>query len=167
MNKTNYDYPVKEIVIDEIINNIKHNEDDGILIKSIISELEKNVAETIRAGECANIPRIGCVKINSIKRTIYSSHLGFKIARKNMTKEEYKQHVGSWVIEHKIKQKEKEENDKYLRKLRAINKKKYDFMFTNINKSYADMFIFAITKLDEIPFDKDFEELYQSLKDEE
>ena len=42
---------------------------------------------------------------------------------------------------------------------------KYDTLFKRLGKAYAEMFIYSIYILEEIPFDNEWEEQYQSLKD--
>lgn len=150
----------------DILNDINFiDNEERLLCESIITNLEKQASNAIRDMKTVQLPFIGCIRINPVKRELRDNFKNFRIARKNMTKEQYKDHVREYVYDIKQKQKEKDKLKTRLYKIKRHNKNKYDEYFKKLGKSYADMFIYSIYLLKEIPFDEEFENHYQSLKD--
>ena len=131
------------------------NEEERFLCDSIISNLEKT----------ASIPYIGCVRINPVKRSLREAKLHLSAVRKGLSKEQYKEHVRSYVVDLKEKQKEKDRIKLLFAKIRRNNKKKYEILFKTCGKAYAELFIMSIYWLKEVAFDQEWEEHYQSLKE--
>ena len=113
----------------------------------------------------AQIPFIGCLRINPVKRKLREAKLHLSSVRKSLTKEQYKEHVRSYVIDLKEQQAKADRIKLAIIRIRRNNKKKYDTLFKRLGKAYAEMFIYSIYILEEIPFDNEWEEQYQSLKD--
>ena len=124
------------------------NEEERFLCDSIISNLEKTASDAIRSMKTASIPYIGCVRINPVKRSLREAKLHLSSVRKGLSKEQYKEHVRSYVVE-----------------IRRNNKKKYEQLFKTCGKAYAELFIMSIYWLKEVTFDQEWEEHYQSLKE--
>lgn len=141
------------------------NEEERFLCDSIISNLEKSASDAIRSMKTASIPYIGCVRINPVKRSLREAKLHLSSVRKGLSKEQYKEHVRSYVVDLKEKQKEKDRIKLLFAKIRRNNKKKYEQLFKTCGKVYAELFIMSIYWLKEVPFDQEWEEHYQSLKE--
>lgn len=149
----------------DILNDMDfNNEDERLLCESIITNLEKDAASAIREMKTVSLPFIGCLRINPIKRKLRDAKLHLSLMRKNMSKDDYKQHVRDIVHEFGQEMDKSDAEKLIMKKIRSNNKKQYDNLFKKLGKGYADMFIFAVRKLKEVPFNEEFEELYQTLK---
>lgn len=141
------------------------DEEEKLLCDSIITNLEKTASDTIRSMKIAQIPFIGCLRINPVKRKFRDSKLHLKTIRKSLTKEQYKEHVRSYIIDLKEQQKEEDKLKLIFTRIRRNNKKRYEELFKNCGKAYAEMFIMSIYWLKEVPFSQEFEDYYKSIKD--
>ena len=151
---------------DNILNDLDFvNDEEKFLCDSIISNLERMASDNIRDMKCVQLPLIGAIRINPIKRKLRDSKLHLSAIRKTLTKEQYKEHVKSFVEDLKEQQKEEDRLKLVFKRIRSNNKDKYDRLFKTCGKTYAELFIMAIYWLEEVPFDADWEEHYQSLKD--
>lgn len=149
----------------DILNEIHFdNDDDKKLCNSIINELESAMSRDIRDLKIVQIPFIGCVRINPVKRQLRDASKTFRVIRKNLSKEEYKEYVRDYVNELKDKQKKIDEDKLIFTRIRRNNKKKYEELYKNINKSYAEMFIYSIYLIKEVPYNEEWEEYYKTLK---
>lgn len=150
----------------DILNELDfENEEEKLLCDSIISNLEKTASDTIRSMKVAQIPFIGCVRINPVKRKFRDSKLHLSTVRKSLTKEQYKEHVRSYIIDLKEQQKEEDKLKLIFTRIRRNNKKQYEKLFKRCGRAYAEMFIMSIYWLKEVPFSQEFEDYYNSLKD--
>lgn len=166
INEADSEYVIISKNKNDILNELDfEDEDERYLCDAIISNLEKSAADTIRNMKVAQIPYIGCIRINPIKRELGKAKLHLSSVRKSLTKEQYKEHVRSYVIDLKEQQAKADKVKFDILRIRRNNKKKYDKLFKSLGKAYAEMFIFAIYIMDEVPFDAEWEEHYQSLKD--
>ena len=151
---------------EDILNDLDFVDDEErFLCDSIISNLEEMVSDNVRDMKCAQIPHIGCIRINPIKRQLRDSKLHLRAIRKSVSKSQYKDHVRDYVNTLKEQQKETDRIKLVFNRIRSKNKKRYETLFKNCGKTYAELFIKAIYWLDEVPFDAEWEEHYQSLKD--
>lgn len=149
----------------DILNDMDfEDEEERLLCDSIITNMETYAAKSIKEMKVVQLPFIGCVRINPVKTELKQVCTNFKFARRYMTKDEYKNHVRSYVIDIKEKQEEKDRLKIIINKIKRKNKKKYEALFKHLGKAYAEMFIYSIYILKEVPFDAEWEEHYQSLK---
>lgn len=159
------DYTIVNKRINDILVEVTDDLDERILIESIITGIEKSASETIKAGKVAQLPFIGCIRKSPVKKAMQDNYENFRIARKNMTKEQYKAHVSSFIVDAK-KSIERENFRKHnVKKVRSRNRKRYDVLFINLGKPYAEMFIFAILSLKEVPYNQDVQDAFDRLKD--
>lgn len=166
INEADIDYVIISKNKEDILNELDfENEEERYLCDAIITNLEKSVSDTIRNMKVAQIPYIGCLRINPVKRKFRDAKLHLSSVRKSLTKEQYKEHVRSYIIDLKEQQAEADRIKLEITRIRRNNKKKYDTLFKRLGKAYAEMFIYSIYILEEIPFDAEWEEQYQSLKD--
>lgn len=148
----------------DILNDMDFNdEDERLLCESIITNLEKNAASSIREMKTVSLPFIGCIRINPIKRKLRDAKLHLSLMRKNMTKAEYKQHVKDIVHEFGQEMDKADAEKLIMTKIRRNNKKHYDELYKKLGRAYAEMFIFSIRALKDIPFDKEWQEKYDEL----
>ena len=110
-----------------------------------------------------NIPMIGCVRINPIRRALRDKKLHLSLIRSNLTKEEYKNYVRDTIVELKTKQKAIDKYKARFNRIKSIYKKKYTLMYNTIGKAYAELYITALTLFNEVPYDEEWEETYQKL----
>lgn len=168
INETNDEYIIISKNTDDILNDMDfENEEERILCESIITNLERTAATNIRNMNAVSIPYIGVLRINPVKRKFATSKLHLSLMRKNMTKEEYKNHVRDTVRGFAKEQKELDEKKLIVTRIKRNNKKKYEEYYKKLGSAYANMYIEAIRLLKELPFDADWEEHYQSLKNKE
>lgn len=150
--------------INDILNDIDfNNEDERLMCESIIDNLESYAAAEIRNMKIVSLPSIGCVRINPVKRKLRDAKLHLSTIRRITSKENYKQHVKELVSDFYQELNKKDAEKLIITKIRRHNKKKYDKLYKKYGKGYAEMFIFAIKSLKEVPFDEEWEELYQQL----
>lgn len=139
------------------------NEDEYYIYDSIISGIEKIASREIKNMKTVQLPFIGCLRINPIKRELRNAKLHLSAIRKSLSKEQYKDHVRSYVVDLKIKQAEKDRLKLILNRIKSNNKKRYDFLYRNCGRAYAELFIKSIYWLKEVPFSQEFEDLYNSI----
>lgn len=166
LNEADIEYVIISKNKNDILNELDfENEEERLLCDSIISNLEKTASNTIRDMKVAQIPFIGCLRINPVKRKFRDAKLHLRTVRNSLTKEQYKEHVRSYIVDLKEKQKEEDRIKLIFARIRRNNKKKYEQLFKKCGKAYAELFIMSIYWLKEVPFDSKWEEHYQSLKD--
>lgn len=142
------------------------DEAERALCDSIITNNEKLIAENLRNMKVVQIPYIGNMRINPVQRKMRDNYKNFKIARRNMTKEQYKEHVRSYFIEAKQNQDFIDRRKRIYRRNKSNNKVEYERLIEKLGRSYAEMYLFAIYLLEYIPFDAEWEEHYQELKNQ-
>lgn len=143
------------------------DEDERLLCESIITNLEKYAAASIKDMKIVSLPFIGCVRINPIKRKLRDAKLHLSLIRKNMSKTDYKQYVKDIVDEFGEEMSKADTEKLIMTKIRSNNKKRYDEYYKKLGRAYAEMFIYSIRLLKEVPFDIEWEEYYQELKGED
>lgn len=149
----------------DILNDMDfNNEDERLLCESIITNLEKDAASAIREMKTVSLPFIGCLRINPIKRKLRDAKLHLSLMRKNMSKDDYKQHVRDIVHEFGQEMDKADTEKLIMTKIRRNNKKHYDELYKKLGRAYAEMFIFSIRVLKEVPYSQEFEDYYNQLK---
>lgn len=141
--------------------------EDRVMCESIIESMDKDIAELISNDKVANIPFIGCVRRNPIRKVITDNFNNFRIARTHLTKEQYKEHVRCIVNDAKEELKEKEFHKRFINRVRSRNKKKYERYFLTYGKAYAEMYIKAILLMEEVPFNPEVEEAFETIRNNE
>lgn len=161
----NNEYVIISKDTDNILDDLDFkNEDDKILCKSIIDNLEKQAAAEIRKMKVVQLPLIGCIRIDPIKRRLRDAKLHLSLMRKNMSKADYKQYVKDIVHEFGQEMDKADREKLIMKKIRSANKKQYEMYYKKLGRAYAEMYIYSIRLLKEVVFDADWEEQYQSLK---
>ena len=125
INEANEEYVIISKTKDDILNELDfENEEERLLCDSIISNLEKTASDTIHDMKVAQIPFIGCLRINPVKRKLREAKLHLSAIRKNISKEQYKEHVRSYIIDLKEQQKKEDALKLIFTRIRRNNKKK-------------------------------------------
>lgn len=158
-----FEFPVLVKEMNDIIEDLKVDEDDSIMYKSIIGSMDKMIFESAANDKCASIPYVGCVRINPTYISIRDNGKVFKEARKRMNKIEYKQFAIDTIKTYKDKEKAADKFKFRMQKIRFKNKAKYEELYKNLGKAYADMFLYSIYLFKEVPFDADWEYKYREL----
>jgi hypothetical protein len=166
INESDVNYVIISKNKEDILNEIDfNNEEERFLCDAIITNLEKYAANSIRNMKATQLPYIGTLRINPVKRQFRDAKLHLSSVRKNITKEQYKEHVRSYINDLKEKQKKLDKIKLTMLHIRRKNKKKYDALYKRLGKNYAELYIMSIYWLTEVPFNLEWEEHYQSLKE--
>lgn len=166
LNEADNKFIIVQKDTNDILNELEfNNELERDLCGCIIRELENKASEVIQARQIAQIPYIGCIRLNPVRLDFCKAKLHLSTIRKNITKEQYKEHVHSYIVDLKRKHDYLDRKKYYITKLRQHNRNTYDKYFKLFGRSYAELYIYAMTLLEEIPFDEEWENKYQSLKD--
>lgn len=160
----NYETVVKDS--SNILNEINfETEDDALIMKSIINSLEKEIVENFKDGKTVSIPYIGCIRKSVFQKRISDRTDEIKENYRTMTPEEYKEYHRKLFKETAIEV-QKQNYIKYrFRRIRSINKKKYDELVFVHGIHYADFWIKSIYWLKDVPFDPEVQAAYDRLKD--
>lgn len=150
----------------DILNDIDfEHDDDRILCDTIITDIEKTAAKGVLADKIVQLPFLGSMRKSPLRKVVQKNRTNFKIARTHMTKKEYQEYVGEIMREGKIEI-EKEEKEKIrIKKIKSRFRKKYDSYYKNLGAEYANMFIYSMSILKEVPFNADVQEMFDNLKD--
>lgn len=147
--------------INNILDDINLHGEDRILCKSIIDNLEKEAAINIRQEKCIAIPHIGTIQKNWYRSKLISHYKDFKEARKTMTSEEYIEYTAKVMEEEKRKHKEEENRIKAEKRFKKRFLKRWISITKDRGYAYANLWLYAITKLSIIEFDSEIEEVYE------
>ena len=166
IEELNDDFMVISKTSSDIINGMYfETEEDKLLCESIIDNLEKSISEGLKEEKIVQLPFLGCLRKSPLKKEVRKNYTNFKIARKYMSKEDYKAHVKAVVNDAK----EKIAKDDFLKlrikRIKSKNKKKYESLYLKVGKAYAEMFIFALLNLKEVPFNQEIQDAFDNLKD--
>lgn len=160
LNKLEYE----EINIDDILNDIHfEKEDDKLLMKDIISNLEFVIAEEIKNGKCVQIPYIGSLRKNPLKETLEQNRTNFRIAAKSLSKEGFKEHCSLVFKKKKDELRIQDYNKTKLKQMRKRHQKEFEQLYVNIGPAYANMYIFSKTLMKAVDFNEEFENKIQEL----
>lgn len=159
------EYPIVVSEVNDVLDSIEFNSfEERCLCEAIITEMDKAIADTISDEKVANIPFIGCVRRNPIRKAINDNKEKLKVIRKGITKEQYKDHVRCILNDAREKVEKEDARKRFEKTFRNKNKKKYERYFINYGRAYAEAFIKALTWLEEVPFDIEVEEAFENLR---
>lgn len=166
INEVDSTYTIHEKRIADVLNDIEFDtKEDKNICKSIILQLEKIAARNIVAYKTVNIPYIGCIRRSNMQKAMQDNYINFRLARKHLNIDDYREHVRGIIYEAKVKEAKQDEIKTAIYKIRQKNKKQYKKLATTIGYRYAELYIYAIYLLKEIPYSQEFEDYYKSLKD--
>lgn len=147
----------------DILSELTDDPKERLIYKSIIDGIETTASNAIKNGKTAQLPSIGCIRKNPIRKVIQDNFENFRIARRNLSKDDYKEHVRCIVIDAK-EQLVKNANERLIvKRTMSKNKKRYDKLYITLGRSYAEMFIKSILLLKEVPYILEVQEQYDRL----
>lgn len=151
---------------DDILDNMSFDtKEDKLLCSDIIDNLDKSIADGLRQQKIVQIPLIGCLRINPVRKEFNENRKALKAIRKSVNKDQYRQYIKDYIGELRNKQRAKDSYKLIITRIKKCNKKKYDYFARNLGYAYAELFIISVYWLKEVPFDAEWEEWYQSLKE--
>ena len=160
LNKLEYE----EKDINDILSDISFEiEDDKLLMKDVISNLESVVAEEVKNGKCVQIPYIGSVRKNPLKETLEKNRTNFRIAAKSLSKEGFKEHCSLIFKQKKDELRIQDYEKSKVKQIRKRHRKEFERLYVDIGPAYANMYIKSKMMLAPVLFDEEFEERYQEL----
>ena len=157
------DYIIVIKRMDDILQEVTTSIDERVIYESIISNLEQSAADNINNDKIVQLPSIGCIRKNPIRKVIKANYANFKEARKTLNKDEYKDHVRGIIVDARIQQAKEDYDKSILKKIRSRNKKKYDKFYINLGKAYAELYIQSFLFFREVPFNQDVQDAYDSI----
>lgn len=150
----------------DIIGEIEFETNDGALLcESIITSLERYAAQKLKEEKAVQLPIIGVLRKNPIKKVLKESRSELKMLRKTNDKETYKNIIRNKVYNAKIELKKLDDEKLHLTKLKSIYKKEYETFAKTIGTAFADMFIYSKTLFKYVPFDREVQRMYDELKE--
>lgn len=157
------DYAMITKNTNDILNDMDMNEDDELLTKSIITNLEKDVVTAVKNNQIAGIPQIGTVRKSPIRQAVMEHKEELKNARDRLTKEEYAVHLKEFVTEERAKDIEKQVAKRVYRRTKIVNKKMYDKLVIANGFAHANLYIQSILWLDYVPFDEEVQDAFDRI----
>lgn len=159
------DYVEKDI--NDILEDIEFdNIDDLLICKDIITHLETTAAEEIKNDKCVQLPFIGSIRKNPLRKVLDENRTAFKLVAKNFSKEDAKAHYASVFQEKKNELRLEDYKKAKLKEVRNRNKTKYEQLYTHLGPAYANMYLNAILMMRMVEFDQDFEDKIRELANE-
>lgn len=159
------DYVEKDI--NDILEDIEFdNIDDELICKDIITHLETTAAEEIKNDKCVQLPFIGSIRKNPLRKVLDENRTAFKLVAKNFSKEDAKAHYASVFQEKKNELRLEDYKKAKLKEVRNRNKTKYEQLYTHLGPAYANMYLNAILMMRMVEFDQDFEDKIRELSNE-
>lgn len=160
LNKLEYE----EVDVNDILNDIHfETEDDKLLMKDIISNLESVVAKEVKNGKCVQIPYIGSLRKNPLKETLEKNRTNFRIAAKSLSKEGFKEHCSLVFKKKKDELRIRDYEKAKLKQIRKRHQKEFEQLYVEIGSAYANMYIFSKTLMRAVEFNEEFEDKIQEL----
>lgn len=159
------DYVEKDI--NDILEDIEFdNIDDELICKDIITHLETTAAEEIKNDKCVQLPFIGSIRKNPLRKVLDENRTAFKFVAKNFSKEDAKAHYASVFQEKKNELRLEDYKKAKLKEVRNRNKTKYEQLYTHLGPAYANMYLNAILMMRMVEFNQDFEDKIRELTNE-
>ena len=160
---TDFEYILVVKNSSDIISGITHDPTEQLVYESIIAGIESNAADAVKAGKTAQLPAIGCIRKSPVRQAIKDNKDELSQARQNMSASTYKEHVQKLVIDTKQNQSRIDRNKLAIRNVRSRYKKQYDRYHLTIGKAYAELFIYSLLCLSEVPYVLEVQEAYDRL----
>lgn len=159
------DYVEKDI--NDIIEDLNfENEDDILITKDIINHLENTAAEEIKNDKCVQLPFIGSIRKNPLRKVLDKNRTAFRIASKQLSKEDFKEYTASVFQEKKNEMRLEDYKKAKIKEVRNKNKVKYEQYFTHLGPAYANMYLHAILMMRMVEYNQEFEDRLKELDNE-
>lgn len=142
------------------------NDDERLLCSSIIESLEIELATQFRNDKCVNIPYIGKLQRNIVKRNVLKNYKRFKEVSQNLTIQERKEFFKAAYAEEKEKQKELAKERKKSKIIINKNYSKYISLSRKKGIAFAELYFKFRSQLKYVPFNQEVHDAYvESLGD--
>lgn len=159
-----YDIIVKDS--NDILNEINFsNDNDALIMKTIISNMERDIANELVKGHTVAIPFIGRVWKNPARELLRPYKKELFENSKYMSREEYIEECKKLFGEVRKELDYLDFVKGALKRIKMKNKVKYDKYFLSLGKTYADMYIKSIYWLSYVPYDQEVQDQFDRLKD--
>lgn len=156
------DYVEKDI--EDILTDINFkNLNDELVCKDIILHLENTAAEEIKNDKCVQLPFIGSIRKNPLRKVLIDNKVNFKLAAKNLNKDEAKEYFASVFREKKQEMRKADYERAKIIEVRNKNKIKYEQYYTHLGPAYANMYLRAILMMRMVEYDQEFEDRIKEL----
>lgn len=163
-DNVDHDYILIYKDIDNILEELNYVEqNDKLLCRSIIDSLENEAAKQLLDGKCVALPYIGNIRRSPLKMAMISHYKDFKQKRTELTKTEYKEYCKKVMTEEKRNIQNNEIKKRKLNTLKRKHLPKWIEYEKRFGATYANVWLFSITKFTVIEFDEDVEEAIQSI----
>lgn len=139
---------------------------EELLCRDIITHLETTAAEEIQNDKCVQLPFIGSIRKNPLRKVLDNNRTAFKIAAKNLSKEDFKHHCASVFQEKKNELRLEDYKKAKLKEIRNKNKTKYEQYYTHLGPAYANMYLHAILMMRMVEYNQEFEDRLKELRNE-
>lgn len=152
----------------DIISEIEFDtEDDMLICTDIIRSLEQYAAKNIKDDKTVQLPYIGSVRKDPVKKMFKEQKKELKAIRKQCDKDTYRQIVKD-KVNSIIKQQESLEY-RYIQceQLKRLYKKEYEHNCKTKGEAYANMIIYSKTLFEYVPFDMEVQKMYEELMDKD
>ena len=134
-----------------------------LLCEDIITHLESTAAKEILNDKCVQLPFIGALRKNPLKKTLEDNRAKFKSLSKHLSKEDFKEYTKE-VFANKKKELRKADYEKAkFKEIRNKYKSKYETYYKILGAAYANFFIKSIMMMEIIEFNQEFEDRMQEL----
>ena len=142
------------------------DEDEELLCKDIITHLETTAAEEMQNDKCVQLPFIGSIRKNPLRKVLDKNRTAFKIAAKNLSKEDFKEYCASVFQERKDELRLEDYKKSKIREVRNKNKIKYEQYYTHLGPAYANMYLHSFLMLRMVEYNQEFEDKLRELNNE-
>lgn len=156
-------HPMKDVF--ELLKRDGVGDDDLLLYQSIILNLESLAAESLRNNLIISIPNFANIRKNPAQQAIIKHKTALKIARKSMSKDDYVHYAKSIAASAKLEDQRKQYRKRMYASTKTKNKKKYENLYINFGKAYANFWIESLLMMEIIPYNEEIEAAFKRLKD--
>lgn len=125
----------------DILECLGKNKIDTEITKSIIEDIENTLEKGLNERKCVSIPYIGRIRRSEYKEMIAASREELREVKNKVSLEEYKQYRRDLYKSFKEKCRDRDRTRTIIDKVLRLNKKKYNLLYSNCGKAYADMWI--------------------------
>lgn len=152
--------------LDDVIEEMNVSDEEALLMKDIIIHLETTAAQEIKNDKCVQLPYIGSIRKNPLRKTLDENRTAFKISSKILTKEQFKEHAASVFKSRKDELRLEDYKKAKIREIKNRNKAKYEKYFIELGPAYANMYLNAILLMRMVEYDDEFEQHMKTLNNE-
>lgn len=156
-----YIMPIKSM--QDILEDLHVGNDEYLITKSIITNLEKFASDNIKNGIIVGLPNIGRIRKKPLHVGMSKHYAEFKTARKHMNIDEYKAYVKSVASDIKERDVKAQSKKRVIKKLKSKNKGTYEKLVSTLGFGYANLWIKSILLLGEVPFNQDIQDEFDRL----